>query len=352
MRSWQAPAHVHGRTRAAGEPKTTCLLESSRRAAADPARATRSDVRSPRTPASTPPQRRRRARHHHHGLACWWRGCIIGALSAVGYVVGIANSAPDLSSLKPQDPGRSRRVYAPTARRLGDHPERRPAHADRRRRRSRRTSATRRSRSRTSASTSTRASTSRASSAPRSRTSTSGKTMQGGSTLTMQLIRTLYTGDREKTLKRKIREAKLAEELENVHPGTQGQGVDPHEVPQLRALRHQRRPDGGRHPGRRARVLRQAGLAAHARRGRAARRPAAGAERSTTRSANPAARDRAPQRGAAARWPTHGYITAGQAAAGASPRRWSCITTATSRQQARELLLRLRHRRAHQAVRP
>ena len=50
----------------------------------------------------------------------------------------------------------------------------------------------------------------------------SGKTMQGGSTLTMQLIRTLYTGNREKTFERKVREAKLAEELENVHHGRKG----------------------------------------------------------------------------------------------------------------------------------
>ena len=50
----------------------------------------------------------------------------------------------------------------------------------------------------------------------------SGKTLQGGSTLTMQLIRTLYTGSREKTFKRKVREAKLAEELENVHSGRRG----------------------------------------------------------------------------------------------------------------------------------
>ena len=50
----------------------------------------------------------------------------------------------------------------------------------------------------------------------------SGKTIQGGSTLTMQLIRTLYTGDRDRSLKRKVREAKLAEELENAHPGKKG----------------------------------------------------------------------------------------------------------------------------------
>ncbi|HEV2776323.1 MAG TPA: transglycosylase domain-containing protein, partial [Solirubrobacteraceae bacterium] len=39
-------------------------------------------------------------------------GSIIAALSAVGYVVGIANSAPDLDRLKPQAPGRYSTVFA------------------------------------------------------------------------------------------------------------------------------------------------------------------------------------------------------------------------------------------------
>jgi penicillin-binding protein 1A len=50
--------------------------------------------------------------------------------------------------------------------------------------------------------------------------------VQGGSTLTMQLVRNLYTGEKVRTgiagYKRKIREAKLAEDLENIHPGRQG----------------------------------------------------------------------------------------------------------------------------------
>jgi penicillin-binding protein 1A len=47
------------------------------------------------------------------------------------------------------------------------------------------------------------------------------KTVQGGSTITMQLVRSLYTGERAREglagYQRKIREAKLAEELENEH---------------------------------------------------------------------------------------------------------------------------------------
>lgn len=54
----------------------------------------------------------------------------------------------------------------------------------------------------------------------------SDNSTQGASTLEMQLIRNLYTGNNARSglagIKRKIREAKLAQELEQAHPGRRG----------------------------------------------------------------------------------------------------------------------------------
>ncbi len=147
---------------------------------------------------------------------------VIAVLSAVGYVVGIANSAPDLNSLKPQDPGRISSVYAADGKtKLGiiqNDVLRIPISSK---------EMPKSIRDATVAIEDERfyqhkgvdfEGVIRAA----LKNASSGKTLQGGSTLTMQLIRTLYTGNREKTFKRKVREAKLAEELENVHPGKTG----------------------------------------------------------------------------------------------------------------------------------
>ena len=124
--------------------------------------------------------------------------------------------------------GARRRRLAPRL-----HPGRRAAPPGRGRRASRSRSRTRRSRSRTSASTSTRASTTRASSAPRVKNLVQPQDGAGRLDDHDAARSATSTSPSERTYKRKIREAKLAEELENEH----SQGVDPRQVPQHRAVR-------------------------------------------------------------------------------------------------------------------
>ena len=107
--------------------------------------------------------------------------------------------------------------------------------------------------------------------------------VQGGSTLTMQLVRNLYTGERVRNgiagYKRKIREAKLAEELENRHPGRAGKNWI--------LTKYLNTVPYGTVGGQTAVGIQAAARtffdkpasAAHAPRGGAARRPAAGAVR-------------------------------------------------------------------------
>ena len=86
-----------------------------------------------------------------------------------------------------------------------------------------------------------------------------GKTVQGGSTLTMQLVRLLYTQDDTREglagYERKIKEAKLARDLE----AQVLQEVGRRQVPELGALRHGRRPVRDRRRRRGPAVLQQAG---------------------------------------------------------------------------------------------
>ncbi len=150
-------------------------------------------------------------------IAC----CVIGALSAIGYVVGIANSAPDLASLRAQDPGRLSTLYAADGQKLGTIQNdvlRAPIQTG---------EMPQNVRDATVAIEDQRfyqhkgvdfEGVVRAA----LKNTTSGKTVQGGSTLTMQLIRNIYASGTERTFQRKVRGAKLAEELENVHPGRAG----------------------------------------------------------------------------------------------------------------------------------
>ena len=173
--------------------------------------------------------RKRRRRGDRHGgahilllglgvIAC---AVALGGLAAVGWVVSVASSGPTIEELKPMNPGQSSAVYAADGTRLGfiqadilrtpipseDIPQvmkdATVAIEDKRffdhegvdfegivR-------------------------------AGVKNLTSRGETIQGGSTLTMQLVRNMYTGDTQRDgiegYKRKIREAKLAEELENLH---------------------------------------------------------------------------------------------------------------------------------------
>ncbi|MDQ3643886.1 MAG: transglycosylase domain-containing protein, partial [Actinomycetota bacterium] len=140
----------------------------------------------------------------------------IALMSVAGYVIAVAASAPDLSELKPQDKGESSVIFAADGSRLGyvqsdeirtpvpweDMPvhmrqaviaiedERFYEHKG------------------IDYSAVVRAGI---------KNIESGENVQGGSTITQQLVRALYIEDPERNFERKIREAKLASELEEKH---------------------------------------------------------------------------------------------------------------------------------------
>jgi penicillin-binding protein 1A len=146
--------------------------------------------------------------------------CILGGLSLVLYVVHVAATAPPLASLKAKEPGENSIVYAADGQRLG------VIQADELRRHVKGSDVPEVFRNATVAIEDERfykhkgvdyEGVVRAA----VKNFTSKKTVQGGSTITMQLVRNLYTGERAREglagYRRKIREAKLAEELENEH---------------------------------------------------------------------------------------------------------------------------------------
>jgi penicillin-binding protein 1A len=143
-------------------------------------------------------------------------GAFAGAAGVIGYIIAVASSAPDIQSLRPVDQGSNSVVYASNGKRLGfiENDELRQPVSTR-------------------------------DLPPMLRNATvavedqrfykhqgvdyegviraavknlrSGATVQGGSTITMQLVRNIYPITKRRTFERKIREAKLAQEIEQQH---------------------------------------------------------------------------------------------------------------------------------------
>ena len=145
--------------------------------------------------------------------------CVIAVLSLAGYVLAIASTAPDLSELKPVDKGQISVVYAADGSRLGfvqsDVLRRVIPWSDMPVDLRRATVAIEDERfykhQGVDVSAIVRAGI---------KNLESGETVQGGSTLTQQLVRALYIKDPKRNFARKIREAKLASELEEEHSKT------------------------------------------------------------------------------------------------------------------------------------
>jgi penicillin-binding protein 1A len=169
-------------------------------------------------------QSRRRKRHGARGFIFLSLGviatvCVIAVLSVAGYVLAIASTAPDLSELKPQDKGEISVVYAADGSRLGfvqsDILRRVVAWDEMPVSLRRATVAIEDERfykhEGVDVSAIVRAGI---------KNLESGETVQGGSTLTQQLVRALYIKDPQRNFARKIREAKLASELEKDHSKT------------------------------------------------------------------------------------------------------------------------------------
>src|SRR4051794_6237594 len=170
--------------------------------------------------------RQRKERKHRHkgklrtkfmlGFAVILAVVLIAIASVVGYIVSIAATAPDINNLKPIDKGSSSEIFAADGSRLGyvqssevrtpvpweDVPvELRQATVSIEDKRFYEHGGV-------DYEGIVRAGW---------KNLTSGKTVQGGSTITQQLVRALYIKDPKRDFKRKIREAKMASELEQQH---------------------------------------------------------------------------------------------------------------------------------------
>ncbi|MEA2459189.1 MAG: penicillin-binding protein, partial [Thermoleophilaceae bacterium] len=141
---------------------------------------------------------------------------LIGVLSVIGYIVSIAATAPDINNLQPIDKGAVSEIFAADGSRLGyvqsseirtpiqwkDMPVslRQATVAIEDKRFYKHGGVDYEGVVRAGW-----------------KNITSGKTVQGGSTITQQLVRALYIKDPKRDFKRKIREAKMASELEQQH---------------------------------------------------------------------------------------------------------------------------------------
>jgi penicillin-binding protein 1A len=139
----------------------------------------------------------------------------VGGLGGIGYIIHVANSAPPLASIQAKPIGQNTRVYAANGKSLGF------IQADELRLPVKSENIPQVLKDATVAIEDERfyqhkgvdyEGVVRAA----LKNVTSRRTVQGGSTITMQLVRNLYITP-ERTYERKIREAKLAEELENEH---------------------------------------------------------------------------------------------------------------------------------------
>src|SRR3954447_11829934 len=172
-------------------------------------------------------QRRRRQRSGGSSrVASLTRGVVppclaIGGLAAAGWVIGIMASAPPLDSIKPVEQGSASVVYAADHQRLGF------ITADTLRTPIPREAIPTNIRNATVAIEDRRFYSHKGVDVEgvfraAMKNLSSRRRVEGGSTLTMQLIKNLYDPGKQRTFTRKVREAKLAQELESEHPGIDG----------------------------------------------------------------------------------------------------------------------------------
>ncbi|HEX2070769.1 MAG TPA: transglycosylase domain-containing protein [Thermoleophilaceae bacterium] len=162
-------------------------------------------------------QRRRRATHRGKpifvGLTVIAIVAGIAATSVAGYVIAVAASAPALDELKPNDKGESSVIYAADGTRLGyvqSDEIRTPIGWDEMPADLREATVAIEDENFYKHAGVDYGAIVRAG----IKNLESGKSLQGGSTITQQLVRALYIDDPERNIQRKIREAKLASELE------------------------------------------------------------------------------------------------------------------------------------------